>query len=131
MMKLLARLVLTALAFVAILPHIPGISFHGTLFQALMLAILFTLVLWFVDLAAIAISAAVAVTTLGLALLWLIPAWILGFWLLPAVALKLVSDIMPSYVSVSGWMPAVLGGLVLLVIGLVTSSSLWQHARRW
>ena len=131
MFKLFLRLVLNALAFLLIFPHIPGITFQGTLFQALMLAVLFTIVLWVVDLAAIAISAVFTVSTLGLALLWLIPAWILGFWLLPAVALKLVSDIAPSYLSVSGWTPAVLGGLVLLIVGLVTSASVAEHARRW
>jgi uncharacterized membrane protein YvlD (DUF360 family) len=121
--RLLLRLVLTALAFIAVLPHIPGISFHGTVFQALMLSILFSIILWLVDLAAIALSAAVAIGTLGLALLWLVPLWILGFWLLPAVALKVVSDFMPGYITIQGWGPAVLGGLFMLLIGLVSSHS--------
>lgn len=128
MLRLVVRLVLTALAFTTILPHIGGISFHGTFFQALMMAILFSLILWFVDIIAVALSAAAAIGTLGLALLWLIPFWILGFWLLPAVALKVVSDLMPSYLTIAGWMPAVLGGLVMLIIGMVTSGSIWRHA---
>jgi uncharacterized membrane protein YvlD (DUF360 family) len=130
MLKLLARLLLTAFAFVAVLPYIPGISFHGTVFQALVLALLFTIVLWFVDLLAIALSAAFTIGTLGMALLWLIPAWIFGFWLMPALALKLVSDFLPQYLSITGWTPAILGGLVMLVIGLLTSVSLWHHARQ-
>jgi hypothetical protein len=127
MMRLMTRLLLTALAFIAILPHIHGISFHGTFFQALILAILFSLILWVVDFVAVALSAAAAIGTFGVALLWLIPLWILGFWLLPAVALKVVSDVTP-YLSIVGWLPAVLGGLVMLMIGMVTSSNVWRQA---
>jgi hypothetical protein len=65
----------------------------------------------------------VAVGTWGAALLWLIPLWVLGFWLLPAVALKVVSDIAPTYLTVHGWIPAILGGLIMLFISLITASS--------
>jgi uncharacterized membrane protein YvlD (DUF360 family) len=121
-MRLVVRLVLTAIAFAFLLPLIPGIDFHGNFGAALVLAVLFSIMSWIVDLAAMLLSAVLTVSTLGVALLWLIPLWILGFWLLPAVTLLLVSDFMPSYVSVSGWMPAVFGGLVMLLIGAVTSS---------
>lgn len=127
MLRLFARLILTALAFVAVLPFVPGITFHGTFFQALMLAIMFSLILWLVDVVAIALSAAAAIGTLGLALLWLVPLWILGFWLLP-VALKVVSDVMPSYLVIHGWLPAIVGGLIMLLIGMITSGSFWRHA---
>lgn len=122
MFRLMMRLVLTALAFTAVLPHIQGISFHGSFFNALMLAILFSLILWLVDVVAVALSAMAAIGTLGMALLWLIPLWVLGFWLLPAVALKVVSDVTP-WLNIVGWLPAVIGGLIMLLIGLVTSGS--------
>ncbi|HEY9793928.1 MAG TPA: hypothetical protein V6D22_26265 [Candidatus Obscuribacterales bacterium] len=128
MLRLLARLLLSALVFIAVLPHVPGIAFHGTFFQALMLAIMFALILWLVDMVAIALSAVAAIGTLGLALLWLIPFWILGFWLLPAVALKVVSDLMPSYLTISGWLPAIFGGLIMMFIGMVTSGHVWRDA---
>lgn len=120
-MRLIARLLLSALAFTAILPMINGIDFHGNFGAALVLAIVFGLMLWIVDLIAIAISAVAAVGTLGAALLWLIPLWILGFWLLPAVALKMVSDVMPNTLTIQGWAPAVLGGLVMLGISMLTT----------
>lgn len=78
--------------------------------------------LWLVDVAAVALSAVLTIGTLGTALLWLIPAWILGSWLLPAVALRLLSDVAPAYLTVEGWIPAILGGLVMLFIGMMTSS---------
>lgn len=128
MVRLLMRLALTAFAFAAILPRIPGITFHGSVFNAMMLAIMFSLILWVVDVVAIAMSAAVAIGTLGMALLWLVPLWVLGFWLLPAVALKVVSDVTP-FLSIQGWLPAVFGGLVMLFIGMLTSGHFARHER--
>ncbi len=121
-MRLLIGLALKALAFMFILPMVPGISMHGQFVAALGLAIFFSIMQWVVELLAMALSAALTISTMGVALLLLIPMWVLGFWLLPAFALKLVSDFMPSYLAVAGWGPAVLGGLILFVISMVTSS---------
>jgi len=41
---------------------------------------------------------------------------------LPAFALMLTADVMPQYLTVSGFVPAALAGLVMLVIGGVTGS---------
>jgi hypothetical protein len=128
-MRLIARLLLSAIAFTSILPLIHGIDFHGNFWAALGLAIVFGLMLWVVDIIAVAISTVAAVTTLGVALLWLIPLWIFGFWLLPAVALKMVSDVMPNFLHVQGWIPAILGGLVMLGISMLTSGSVPRGER--
>jgi hypothetical protein len=128
-MRLIARLLLSAIAFTSILPMIQGIDFHGNFWAALGLAVVFGLMLWIVDIIAIAISTVAAVGTLGAALLFLIPLWIFGFWLLPAVALKLVSDMMPNFLTVQGWMPAILGGLVMLGISMLTSGSVPKRER--
>lgn len=120
-MKLILKLVLTALAFTSILPWIHGISFHGNFVNALIMALFFGIMLWLVDLAAVALSAFLTISSLGLALLWLIPLWILGFWILPAVALKMVADFAPTYLTITGWGPAILGGLVMLFIGMLTN----------
>lgn len=131
-MRLLLRVFLKALAFLFLLPMVGGIHFHGSFVTAIGLAIVFSIMLWLVDLGALALAAWLTVTTFGLALLILIPAYILGFWLLPAFALKLAADFMPQYLSVAGWGPAVLGGLVLLLIGLVTGdiSDMMQRSNR-
>jgi len=81
----------------------------------------FSIVGWLVDLLAKLLSALWAIGTMGLALLILIPLWILGFWLLPAVTLKLVADMMPAHLTVSGWIPAIEGGLVMMIIGALTT----------
>lgn len=130
MTRLLIRILLSALAFMYILPMIGGITFHGGFVSAIGMAIFFGIMVWLVDIVAVALSAMLAIGTLGMALLWLIPVWILGFWLLPAVALKLVSDFMPAYLTVSGWIPAILGSLVLMLVGLVTSGSMYSTVRR-
>lgn len=123
-MRLILRLLLSAIAFTAILPLINGIDFHGNFVSALLLAVVFGLMLWVVDLIAVAISAMATISSFGMALLFLIPMWVFGFWLLPAVALKLASDIMPNTFTVNGWMPAILGGLVMLGISMLTSKSM-------
>jgi hypothetical protein len=76
------------------------------------------------------VSAILAFGTLGLALLFLVPMWLFGFWLLPAVALKLLAGLMPSYLTVSGWTPAILGGLIMLIIGIVTSGNPNRYRRQ-
>jgi hypothetical protein len=118
-----------ALAFIWVLPLIYGIEFRGGFFNALVLSFVFGIMLWLVDTIAIALAAVMAVSTFGTALLWLIPLWVLGFWFLPAVALKAVSDIMPGYLAIYGWTPAIVGGLILMVISLMTSESMWVTRR--
>ena len=120
-MGLIIRLLLTAAAFVFILPLIQGIDFHGNYGAALVLSLVFGLMLWLVELSAVALSAVVTVSSLGLSLLWLIPLWILCFWLLPAFALMLTADVMPQYLSISGFGPAAIAGIVMLLIGSLTS----------
>ncbi len=124
MTRYIIRLVLIAGCFYFLFPMIPGVQFHGTFVHALLAGVLFALLGWIVEAVAIAISAALAIGTLGLALIVLIPAWILGFWLLPAVGLKLVAHFMPATLMFSGWTPAILGGLIMLFIGVITSGGI-------
>lgn len=115
-MALLLRILLSALAVFFVLPMIDGITFHGNFIEAIGIGAFFALMLWVVAKLAQFLSAVFAVGTLGLGLLILIPLWVFGFWLLPAVALKLVADVMPAYLTVSGWWPAIWGGLVMLFV---------------
>lgn len=119
-MKTLLKLVLTSLAFMFVLPLIPGISFQGGFGTAFLISLLFGVMLWIVDLIALALSTFFTITSFGMALLWLIPLWIFGFWLMPAFALKLVSDLAPSYLTIRGFLPAIYAGLVMLFIGVLT-----------
>lgn len=120
MVRFLMKLLATALSFVYVLPMINGIEFHGTFVHALILAAIFSLMLWGVELLAMGLAAVWTITTFGVALLFLIPLWIVGFWILPAIALKMVADTMPQYLTIYGFWPAVWGGLVILVIGMIT-----------
>lgn len=125
-MRLLLRLLLSAIAFTSVLPMIRGISFHGNFATALMISFVFALMLWAVETLTMGIAAVWTLGTLGLALLWLIPAWILGFWLLPAIALILTADVMPQSLSVDGFCSAALAGVVMLFIALITSKFFWK-----
>jgi uncharacterized membrane protein YvlD (DUF360 family) len=130
MTRYLLRLFLIAGVFYFILPLIPGIRFHGSFLYALGAGVLFAFLGWLVEAIAIAITAVLTVSTLGLALVVLIPAWLLGFWLLPAVVLKLVADFMPAELAIAGWLPAIWGGLVMLVVGVLTSGHLRGTTRQ-
>jgi len=129
MTRHLMRLVLTACAFFFLFPIIPGAQFQGNFAHAVLAGILFAVLGFCVEFFAIALSALLTIGTLGMALILLIPAWLLGFWLLPACALRLVADFMPSVLSFTGWMPAILGGLIMLFIGVVTSGDVHVRVR--
>jgi len=124
------RVALISLALYFIFPQIPGIHVHGNFVHVFIAALVFTLLGWIVEAIAIAISAVLTVGTLGLALLVLVPLWLLGFWLIPAYVLKLTADLMPTYLSIAGWTPAILGGLVMLVIGIATSGGTSRYQRQ-
>ncbi|MCC6979295.1 MAG: phage holin family protein [Candidatus Melainabacteria bacterium] len=120
MLKFLLKTVAGALAFIYILPLIPGIEFKGGFTDAAILAIVFACLLWVVEAAAILLTAVWTISTLGLALLLLIPLWILGFWVLPALALELVAFVAPEHLSIHGFLPPILGGLTMTVISMLT-----------
>ena len=122
MIKLIIRVLLTAVAFFFILPLISGISFHGNFVEAIGIGALFAVMTWVVGKAIGMASTVFAVGTLGLGLLILIPLFLFGFWLVPALVLKLTASIAPAYLTVSGWGPAIWGGLVLLVVNMLTHS---------
>ncbi len=121
MIRALIRFLLGGAAFAFLLPLIPGITFHGNFVMALVVATIFSIAGWIVDLIAKILSAVFTITSLGVALLWLVPLWLLGFWLIPAVALKLVADMVPGFLTIHGWIPAIEGGLVMLVLGACTA----------
>ncbi len=130
MKRYLLRLLLIASAFYFLFPMIPGVEFHGNFIHALLAGALFAMVGWIIEVLAIAASTVVAIGTLGMALIVLIPVWLFGFWLLPAVALRLVADLMPSTLTFAGWIPAIGGGLIMLIIGIATSGDVHKKIRK-
>jgi uncharacterized membrane protein YvlD (DUF360 family) len=128
MIRFLIRIALNSLTFMYVLPLIRGIHFHGGWASAAGLAIFFSIMLWAVEGLVFLVCALLTVSTFGLGLLVVVPFWIFGFWLLPALTLKLVSDFMPNTLVVGGWLPAILGGFVLLIISTITSGPKRLHS---
>lgn len=122
MKRFLLRLGITAFALDIVLPMLPGITFHGNFLHAIGAAIFFTIIAWLVEALAVVLSTMLALSTFGLALLFILPIWIMGFWLLPIVVLKLMSGLLPDYLTIQGWIPAVWGGLVMFFVGVATSA---------
>lgn len=125
MMRIIIRTLLCALAFTSVLPHIAGVDFHGNFLAAVLVSIAFSILLGLVELVVAALSAVWTISTLGIALLWLIPLWIFGFWILPALTLELLASFMPSTLAIHSWGGAVMSGLVMLGVFLLTSETLW------
>ncbi len=120
MKRFLIKLLLSVFAFTTVLPMIPGIDFHGSFIASVLLSIVFGFILWGVEVVTVLLAGIWTVSTFGLALLWLIPLWITGFWVMPAIALMLTANLLPQYLTINGFIPAAVAGLVMLVIGLVT-----------
>jgi uncharacterized membrane protein YvlD (DUF360 family) len=123
LLRQIIRVILIGLAFYFVFPAIPGIQVHGSLVHIFIAAIVFAFLGWLVETLAITISTILAIGTLGLALLILIPLWLLGFWMIPAIALRLLAHFLPTYLSIGGWIPAIIGGLVMLFIGVLTGGN--------
>ena len=124
MINLILKLLAGALAFLFVLPLIDGIHFHGGPLQAFLMAILFGFMLWTMEITALSVIAEWTLSTLKTALAAVISTWLVGFWLLPTIALKLLASMLPSYLTVNGWLPAVWGGLVMLVAGMLSGGML-------
>lgn len=122
-MKFLLRTALTAFAFAFVFPNIEGLSFTGSFFpDAVAYALMFAVFAWIVNVVARLATAVLAIGTFGLGLIVLVPMWIFGFWLLPAWGLMWLADFAPAHLTVAGWVPAAIGGLVMLFINLVTNN---------
>lgn len=130
MNRQILRVALISLAFYFIFPQIPGIQVHGSFLHVFIAGIVFALLGWLVETIAIALTAVLTLGTLGMALVVLIPLWLFGFWLIPAYVLKLTADVMPTYMTIAGWTPAILGGLIMLVIGIVTGGAPSRYQSR-
>ena len=129
MQRHLFRLLLSAGAFYFLVPLIPGAAFHGNFGHALLAGVLFAVAGWVIEFFAVAISTLLTITTLGMALFFLIPVWLFGFWLIPALALRMVAELMPSVLLFNSWMPAIVGGLIMLFIGVITSGDIHVRIR--
>lgn len=121
MKTFLVRLILTACAFYFLLPMVPGFHLHGNFLHALATGFIFSLLVWLVEFLAISISIFLTITSFGTAIIFLAPVWLIGFWFFPAVVLKLTAQLLPQYLTIDGWIPAILGGFTILLISALTS----------
>jgi hypothetical protein len=119
MLRNAVRVLLIALSLQFVLPLLfSGYQFHGGYLSALGLAAVYT------------ISYVLAGAFLGLGLESftahsadspkLVPLWVVLFWGLSALLLNLTTHVAPSLLSLSGWLPTLGAGLVLLIAGMLT-----------
>lgn len=132
MIRMLIRIALKALAFMYVLPMIPGIQYHGTFLEAAAIAAVFSVLLRVVEWVVLFFATMWTLATFGLALLVLIPLWIVSFWAFPAVALLVVSSVWPDHLTINGFVPLLEGSFVLLIVSMVTGgiTDMLKTARR-
>lgn len=122
MTRLILRIIALALAFTFVFPKIAGFSFTGEFFpDALIYSALFSVTALVVNAVAYIAVAIAGVVTFGLALLIIWPIRLLGWWALAAYQLLLLARLFPEQLHVDGWQPALLAGLGVVVINVLTT----------
>lgn len=125
MLRLIVRVILTALLFSYVFPAVvPGVQFHGNFWpQAFIYAAAFSLVAWavrwLIGLGALVFS----VATLGIGALLVFLALIFGFWMIPAIQLQVFAYYFPEHFTVASWGSAIVAGLLLMVVNFLTQKS--------
>lgn len=100
---------IAALFFYGFPAFLPGVVIHGSFMpHALVCAFLFVVAGWILGLLLVVFM----VGTLGIGAILII----LGQALLPVLQLQLMAHVFPSYVIVSGWEAATVGGLCIFVM---------------
>jgi len=119
MIKFAIRILLSALVFTYIFPKIGGVHFSGAFWpEGILYGVLMAAVSWvFVKLVQLFV-----VGTLGLGALIVIPFYLFGFWLIPALQLQALAHFFPQHLAFDGWGGAIIGGLVLMLVNLLTHS---------
>ncbi len=122
MTRLILRTIVLALAFAFVLPRIPGFSFHGQFLpDALIYSLLFAVTAVLVNTAAYVVVGVTGLVTMGLALVVIWPVRLLGWWILAAYQMLLLAKFFPEHLAVTGWQPALLAGLVVLAVNVLTN----------
>jgi len=115
MTKLAIRILLSALVFTHVLPHIPGAHFGATFWpEGVIYGALLAVVAYLFDW----VLTAFAIGTLGLGVILIV----LGFWFIPAIQLQILAHFFPHYLSFNGWGSATISGLIMCLVNLLTMS---------
>lgn len=124
MLRLVVRILLTAVLFCYVFPHVAsGVQFHGKFWpDGIIYAAVFSIVAYIVGMLIGLVVTVFALATRGFGLLVVIPVLMLGFWFIPAIQLQVFSHFFPEQFTVAGWGSAIWAGLFLLVVNLITAS---------
>ncbi|MBZ0186092.1 MAG: hypothetical protein K8F91_07520 [Candidatus Obscuribacterales bacterium] len=101
-------------------PKLNGFSFTGKFFPE---GILYALGIEIVSAVVSFLIVVAILATLGLAAIPLTFFLAFGFWLLNAIYLKILAHFLPQHLKIDGWSPAILAGLIMLVVSLVLGDS--------
>lgn len=119
MLSFVLRVLLNAVVLMYILPELSGITFHGEFWpQAMVAGLLFVVVSYVV----MWLLKAFTVLTLGIGALYIL----LFFWMIPAMQLMLMAHWFPQYLTIDGWTPAIIGGIIFMIINLISKNFFTQ-----
>jgi hypothetical protein len=120
MVRVIIRILLTALAIIYLFPLLPGTEFNGNLFSAFIIAAFFCLLLAFLEVLSTLFAGSLTLSSLGNAILVIIPVRILFFWVLPTLSLLLIVHSFPGLITMHNPIYAAVASLTLLAIALLT-----------
>ena len=120
MLRLIVRILLTAVLFSFVFPKIAsGVQFHGQFWpDSIISAIVFAMVSYLVGVLITLSATFLSVLTFGLTVL----VFVLGFWLIPAIQLQAFAHYFPEQLTIASWGSAIWGGLLLMVVNIMTAS---------
>ncbi|GEM_PF-258678 len=129
MVRLAIRVLITAFVFTYVVPMIGGAHFSGSFWpEGVIYGLLFAATAFVVGRALGYVTAALAIGTLGFGCLFVIPLYLFCFWLLPAAELMVLAHFFPQHLAFNGWGSAILAGLVLLFVNVVTTAERTKRA---
>ncbi|MCA9805123.1 MAG: hypothetical protein KC777_24305 [Cyanobacteria bacterium HKST-UBA02] len=97
-------------------PKLNGFTFTGKFWPE---GILYALGLELTALVVNLLVMVAVIVTLGLAIIPLAFFMIFGFWLINAIYLKILAHWFPQHLRIDGWVPAIIAGLILMVVGML------------
>lgn len=121
MQRYFLRLVLITWIFHCIFPFIPGFHYRGSVLHSIPVGFMFATQGTIIEVFFLSLGQMLRMRIQKIYLL--IPAWFIGFGLIPAISLKCYTYSESPDISFLGWEPAIVGGLLILCIGIVTGCS--------
>lgn len=120
LIRLVVRIILTAVAVGLVLPLVPGFEFHGDLTTTIGFAVLISVTTWAISSLAGLLYMVVGTMTLGCGCLILFPIMLFQGFLVPLGGFLVMARIFPEQLTLTGAAALIFPSLVVWMINMLT-----------